>query len=99
MWRIEMHVVPTSASGKEAQGIGGAYVNAYMVRDSLAAAKRDAIAQVLAAGWCITNEEPIEATPIPDPTSFSKYAEQAITDLEVLVFHQYPEDEADPSRN
>ncbi len=99
MWRIEMHAIPTPAAGEEAQGIGGAFVNAYMVRDSLAAAKRDAIAQVFAAGWCVTSEHTMEFSPIADPASFDDYAVQAITDHEVLVFHQYPEDEADPSRN
>lgn len=71
---------------------GGAYVNAWIERESADEAVAMACGIVEAEGWAITEVERV--VPVTSDSMAGrpglKYYEQALTDKEVLVFYRYP---------
>ena len=95
MYFLMFHEIPASEN-PESQAIGGAFVNCWIERPTLAEADAVARRMISQRQWQIYQHE--DAYPISssdydsDPTGL-KYYEQALIDQEVLVFHCYPRDE------
>lgn len=90
----------TPRRGSAAEDVGGALINCWMRRDTVAEAVAGARAGIEVEGWIVG--EPDEAREVgdaefPPEAEGREYYEQALRepDGEVLVFYQYPEVDED----
>lgn len=85
---------------RSAGDVGGAFINCWVQRDTMADADETARKLITDQGWIITEE--VEAAEVRreqvDEESGLEYFEQCLIDGEVAVFYSYPiEDEEETS--
>jgi hypothetical protein len=81
---------------EERDGIGGAFVNCWVVGSSLEEVREQANRHLEASGWttiAVVSEEAVVADSIPDDAR--DYYDQAQIDGEVYVIHVFPPEPAD----
>jgi hypothetical protein len=84
------------ADGAAAEGIGGAFANAWVRAPSLAEARARAEQHLRASGWTILatmKELTVDPQRVPEPSR--PYLQQAQADGEVFEIHAFPPQPAD----
>jgi hypothetical protein len=89
-------VRPAAGAGAEAEGIGGAFVRAWLLAPSLEDARQRAQQHLAASGWTILTvlkESPVRAEAGSEVDR--AYLRQAQAEGEVFVIDAFPRDEAE----
>jgi hypothetical protein len=89
-------VRPVEGAGPDAEGIGGAFVRAWLMATSLEDARRRAQQHLAASGWTIVGtlkEAPVRAE--AGSETDRAYLRQAQAEGEVFVIDAFPRDPAD----
>jgi hypothetical protein len=90
MYFLTFHGIPTNKA-KDTEGIGGAYINCYILESDILKANKIARRFIVNMKWRIlAREEAYEVDEKSISQEGRKYYNQALIDKAVFVIHAYP---------